>query len=346
MFFRLIRRKIYKVDNKLVYTILLLFFILFSSYIIQVIEPETFASYSTALWWVMTTVTTVGYGDISPVTVAGQLFAMTAVYIIGIGLMGVFIGYIVDTIQEYRKNKEEGKLKYKDFNHYIIINYTKRSKDTIEELLNIHEDKDIVLIDESLDRTPIKHDRIHFISGNPANPRTLYQANINECHSVLIFASDHVENYSLSDGQTLLIATTIEGLGHQEGFDVYTIAEILFEQHISAFKHSKVDEFITPNKTSAHLIAKSATYNGTSEMFRQLTSSNYGDDIFAIKKHPTWSTYRDAYIYLLDRGATLLSAENQLDIAKRADESIPDDTELLIICNQENYDKIVQELAV
>ncbi|SEQ75782.1 potassium channel family protein [Piscibacillus halophilus] len=144
MFFELIKKRIREIDNKLLYAILLIIFIFISAFIIRGIEPETFDSYFTALWRIMTTVTTVGFGDISPVTTAGQLYAMTAVYIVGIGLMGVVIGYIVDSIHEYRRNKEEGKLSYKKSNHYIIINYTKRSKETIDELLIMHEDKEIV----------------------------------------------------------------------------------------------------------------------------------------------------------------------------------------------------------
>ncbi|WP_054754607.1 potassium channel family protein [Piscibacillus salipiscarius] len=317
MFFALIKKRIQKIDNKLLYVILLIAFIFVSSYIIHYLEPETFTSYFTALWWIMTTVTTVGYGDLSPVTLAGQLYAMTVVYIVGIGLMGVVIGYIVDGIQEYRRKKEEGKLDYKEKGHYIIINYTKRSKETINELLNMQEKRDVVLIDESLEKTPFRHDRVHFISGNPAYVNTLHQANIKESHAVLIFASDDVKNYSLADGQTLLITTTIEGLGNHEEFEVYTIAEILYDHHISAFKHSKVDEFITPNQTSAHLIAKSATFKGASEMFRQLTSTNYGHDLYTIKKDPKWKTYRDAYNALLDYGATLLAEGERLGIAKK-----------------------------
>ncbi|MGP4071870.1 TrkA-related ion transporter [Piscibacillus sp. B03] len=129
----------------------------------------------------------------------------------------------------------------------------------------MQDEREIVLIDESIEKNPIRHERVHYISGNPAQAQTLHQANIKDSFAVLIFASDDVKNYSLADGQTLLITTTIEGLGNDENFDVYTIAEILYDQHISAFKHSKVDEFITPYQTSAHLIAKSATFKGASD---------------------------------------------------------------------------------
>lgn len=46
---------------------------------------ETFGD---ALWWAVSTVTTVGYGDLYPVTVAGRLIA-TGLMLVGIALVGV-----------------------------------------------------------------------------------------------------------------------------------------------------------------------------------------------------------------------------------------------------------------
>ncbi len=46
-----------------------------------------------ALWWVMVTIATVGYGDLYPVTNEGRLFA-SFVMVIGVGLFGVVTGYL------------------------------------------------------------------------------------------------------------------------------------------------------------------------------------------------------------------------------------------------------------
>jgi len=47
-------------------------------------------SFGDALWWALTTVTTVGYGDIVPVTVEGRIIA-SLLMLFGIGSFGVFI---------------------------------------------------------------------------------------------------------------------------------------------------------------------------------------------------------------------------------------------------------------
>lgn len=66
-------------------------------------QPEAFGSIPTTMWWGIVTLTTVGYGDVSPVTPVGQLFgALTAV--IGIGLValpsGILAGGFIEAFSE------------------------------------------------------------------------------------------------------------------------------------------------------------------------------------------------------------------------------------------------------
>ena len=39
-------------------------------------QPEAFASVFHSLWWAVTTLTTVGYGDVYPITVGGRFFTL------------------------------------------------------------------------------------------------------------------------------------------------------------------------------------------------------------------------------------------------------------------------------
>jgi voltage-gated potassium channel len=56
-------------------------------------QPEAFGSIPRALWWSIATLTTVGYGDVTPVTAIGRFFAgITAV--IGIGIVAMPTGIL------------------------------------------------------------------------------------------------------------------------------------------------------------------------------------------------------------------------------------------------------------
>jgi len=56
-------------------------------------QPEAFASIPAAMWWGVATLTTVGYGDVYPVTVAGKLVA-AVVAILGIGMFALPAGIL------------------------------------------------------------------------------------------------------------------------------------------------------------------------------------------------------------------------------------------------------------
>ena len=51
-------------------------------------QPEAFSSIPTSIWWGVVTLTTVGYGDVTPVTPLGKLLA-AAVTVTGIGLFAL-----------------------------------------------------------------------------------------------------------------------------------------------------------------------------------------------------------------------------------------------------------------
>ncbi|MEX0277626.1 MAG: ion transporter [Ruegeria sp.] len=82
-------------------------------------QPEAFGSIPAAMWWAMATLTTVGYGDVTPVTVAGKIFG-AAITVIGIGMAALPAGIIASGLndqlhrrrasleREFRKALEDG----------------------------------------------------------------------------------------------------------------------------------------------------------------------------------------------------------------------------------------------
>jgi voltage-gated potassium channel len=68
-------------------------------------QPELFSSIPAAMWWGMVTLTTVGYGDVVPVTALGRVFG-AIVALLGIGLFALPAGILgsafVDEIERRR----------------------------------------------------------------------------------------------------------------------------------------------------------------------------------------------------------------------------------------------------
>ncbi len=83
--------------------------LLMVSYFIYLIEhdvqPEAFASIPEAMWWSISTLTTVGYGDVVPITTMGKVFGMI-VMLIGIGMFAIPTGILVSAFSQEMKRKD------------------------------------------------------------------------------------------------------------------------------------------------------------------------------------------------------------------------------------------------
>lgn len=70
-------------------------------------QPEAFASIMHSLWWAPATLTTVGYGDVYPVTAGGKLFT-SVILMCGLGIVAVPAGLVAAALSQVRQQKAEG----------------------------------------------------------------------------------------------------------------------------------------------------------------------------------------------------------------------------------------------
>lgn len=70
----------------------------------QEAQPEAFGSIPAAMWWAVATLTTVGYGDVTPVTVWGKVFG-ACVTIVGIGMVALPSGLLASGFSDQLRKR-------------------------------------------------------------------------------------------------------------------------------------------------------------------------------------------------------------------------------------------------
>ena len=71
-------------------------------------QPKDFASVFHSLWWAVATLTTVGYGDVYPITLGGRLFTFL-ILMIGLGTIAVPSGLFASALSAARREEEEAR---------------------------------------------------------------------------------------------------------------------------------------------------------------------------------------------------------------------------------------------
>ena len=75
----------------------------------RLVEPETFHSIGLAYWWAVTTVTTVGYGDVVPESTAGRVVG-AALMLTGLALIPTLTSIIVSTLLYKTRRSEQDRI--------------------------------------------------------------------------------------------------------------------------------------------------------------------------------------------------------------------------------------------
>ena len=69
-------------------------------------QPEHFGSIPKAMWWAVVTLTTVGYGDVTPITTAGKILG-AIITILGVGLAALPAGILASGLANELNQRRE-----------------------------------------------------------------------------------------------------------------------------------------------------------------------------------------------------------------------------------------------
>jgi voltage-gated potassium channel len=164
-------------------------------------EPASSPIHSllTYTYFFVITVTTVGFGDVVPVTTAGRLTA-SVIAIGGIGAAAVALSSVFASIGNYIKRREKGFLEF-DMRGHIVI-FGNRGGETMSLIQRLVADQQsrgtqIVLCSQTTERSPFP-DLIEFVRGELTSNDVMARACVKDAGKVIIHASTDYESISIA----------------------------------------------------------------------------------------------------------------------------------------------------
>jgi len=263
-----------------------------------------------ALWWSFVTVTTVGYGDISPTTPGGRVVGIILM-MLGIGFLGVLTATIASVFIENKLMENKGMKTALVKGHLVICGWNFTGPDVVAELRADQKCKDVpIVLIAQLNEKPINDPNLQLIRGE-VNPESLERANLKEAQAAILLSDEHLDAY-VRDAKTILNTLTIKSLYP----DVYVCVELVESKNVEHCKRAKADEIIVVGELSTNLLVQAALDHGITHMITELVSNRYGNDLYKIR--PPSSLVGQTFFEVMcelkkSHGILCLAVENKKD---------------------------------
>ncbi len=285
-----VRHAIYQTDTKLRQSVVRSGLVLLSFALLHVIAMmwlEEMALWP-AVWLTMTTLTTVGYGDLSASTPAGQAATIILMFICGITLMTLLISDYVD----YRiARRERIRTGYWDWNmaeHILIINAPKYNAEAYFQRMitqiresDEYRDTPIQLLNEDFaDGLPesLRALGVVHTTGLASRPDDLKRAGVERASHIVVLARD--EYSADSDSYTFDIAYRLFELhlGH------LTIAECVDDGNRARLRNLQVKSILRPIRSYPEIIVRAMVAPGVELVIEDMFTHEDDHPV----RYPVW----------------------------------------------------------
>jgi len=229
-----------------------------------------------AIWFTMTTITTVGYGDKSPTTLWGQVITITLMYLIGISLLAQIIGEWIDFRIDRKERMLKGMWRWDMNDHLVIINAPDRDggrylQTLVQQVRNT----------PSLADCPVQIFSPDFPDGLPESLRSLGAVH----HHGVPEGTDSLSEVGVETARFILVlainaddfradSLTLDILGQLKtlGVSGYIITECVQDENRSRFRAYGADAVIRPVRAYPELMVRAMAAPGSEEILENLFS--------------------------------------------------------------------------
>jgi voltage-gated potassium channel len=257
----------------------LVFSMVFGTLGVMVFEKGADSGFDTlgdSIWWCVVTITTVGYGDRSPVTFGGRLVAMTLMFI-GLSFYALLTGVMSSLLIERSRRKETQTMDINSLkDHVVICGYNSNAPRLIRDLRSAQPDTSILVISERTGVALPADPLVLQLELDPTTEAALERAQVDFASAVIMLGDDALGRSGHdADARSILTTLAVESRNPK----LHTIVELLNDANVPHARNAGADEVVVSGAYTGTMLSQSAQSPGVSDVYRDLFRPGAGSAV-------------------------------------------------------------------
>jgi voltage-gated potassium channel len=233
------------------------------------INPDL-GSMGDGIWWALVTVTTVGFGDITPVSSLGRIVG-GVMMISGMFTLALFAGIVGSSLVRGMLSIREEQFRMSDYaNHVVVCGYDQSShllQEALKKALDLNDTR--VVFFEDVERPRELPPEFYWVQGDPTKESELDKVRLTHAAAVIVSGARDVPP-QVADAASILTVFTIRSYLKRERKVVsgrrrplYVVAEILDSENVDHALKAGADEVIESRRIGFAMVAHAVAFHGT-----------------------------------------------------------------------------------
>ncbi|MFV0534325.1 MAG: potassium channel family protein [Cumulibacter sp.] len=230
-----------------------------------------------AVYYTTVTMTTTGYGDITPVSDSARMVNIVLITPLRVMFLILLVGTTLEVLaSQGRERVRLARWRRHMHKHVVVVGYGTKGRSAVNTLLNTGKDADHILVIDPSDQVTrqAQADGVASIVGDGSRREVLERARVADAEKIIITAN--------RDDTAVLVTLT----ARQLNADAHIIASVREQSNVHLLRQSGADNVVTSSDSIGRMLAIASINPGLADVLDDLLSPGEGLEVTGRPVHP------------------------------------------------------------